>query len=815
MYQYLFWHYTGGIKGFIEIWGNFIEFFWNYFSIKLLSKTLFAHWHRDISKRGRAFRFGDFFQTLAFNVLSRIIGAVVRLVVIFVGLFFVILAMILGFLFFIVWLFLPVFIIGCLILAFVLLKNNNVFGSLSFFVFAAFAAFLPWRFYLIASEKTPSELTEEEILKSSLFNLILQRAGIDPKIVGKINAGNIKAVLEEHNIAEEDFNEIISWVFREYYKKREASRFWTKENLARRRGLGKNWAYGYTINLDKFSKDLGEFGAGKLKTELIGRDEDIEIIERILSRAEENNILMIGEPGAGRKMVIQGLANLVYEGMVLPPLKHKRILEINLEALIASAGADGNLESQLALVFNEAVGAGNIILVINDFHNFVGAASGVGKMDISSFLTPYLSSKNIQIIGITDYKGLHRNMEANPGLLMYFEKVEIKEPDEKTSMLILEDIVGRFEKRSNVLVTYPALKEIVKQSARYLSAVPMPERAIDLLDESMVYAATKTDDRFLKIEHIDKILSEKTKIPIGEVGKSEKEKLSQLEKILHQRVIDQEEAIVAISRAMRRSRLGVGETKKPIGTFLFLGPTGVGKTETAKALSEAYFGSEERMVRFDMSEYQNTADIARLIGSPEGEPGVLTTRIKENPFSLVLLDELEKAHPNILNLFLQVLDEGFLTDAWGRKVNFRNTIIIATSNAGAEFIREMIEKNINPVKEKEKLMDFLQMNSLFKPEFLNRFDEIVIFHALSKENLVKIAILLLRNLAKRLAEQKITLSITPALAERVAELGYSPEYGARPMKRVIQDRVEDLISRKLLDGSLKKGDTLEIKPEEI
>ncbi|MCJ7829495.1 AAA family ATPase, partial [Patescibacteria group bacterium] len=464
-------------------------------------------------------------------------------------------------------------------------------------------------------------------------------------------------------------------------------------------------------------------------------------------------------------------------------------------------------------ILREAIFAGNIILIINEFHNYIGQLARPGIIDISGVLSPYLKSPQFQIVAITTFVGLHKYIEQNPSILSLFEKVEVSEISVKDTIKLLENQALILEQKYKKFVSYPAIREIVNYSQKYLSSISLPKSAMDLLDEIMVYLASEAKEQILLPEHVDRVVSEKIQIPVGELEIKERKILLNLEKLIHQRIIDQEEAVNEVSAAMRRARAAFTIRTGPMGCFLFLGPTGVGKTETSKALAEIYFGSEQKMIRLDMSEFQDTQDIPRLIGSAS-EEGLLTTPVRETPFSLILLDEIEKAHPNVLNLFLQVFDEGRLTDGLGRKVDFKNSIIIATSNAGAEIIWEDIRINKKLDIVKEDLLGYLFKEGVFRPEFINRFDGVVVFKPLTKENLLDIAELLLQKLKKNLEEKNIEFIITQPLKKEIMELGYNPTFGAREMRRVIQDKVENILATALLSGRLKRGDKVEILPKD-
>jgi len=627
-------------------------------------------------------------------------------------------------------------------------------------------------------------------------------------------------MLFDNDIDFQDIDHIISWHDFINYQAEWKRKFWKLDNLLKKSGIGKQWAAGYTVNVDKYAVDVTELIKDKdLPLHVIGRKQEIGAIERILSRRRENNVLVVGRPGGGRSTIVYSFAKKILEGRSISILNYKRVLELDMQAIFAGLKTQGEILERFKIIFSEAANAGNVILIIDDIHNYLGVQNGVGSMDISSALVPYLDSPELQIIGVSTFEGFHKTIETNPAVMNFFEKIEIEEPTKEETLFILEDLLPGFEKQYDLDVGYRALKTIINLTDRYIQDIPFPEKAIDFLGEVMVYVKTQTKSKMVLPEHVAQIISQKTKIPAGEIQKPEVEKLLNLEKFIHRRVINQEEAVKVLADAMRRTRAGVAGTERPIGTFLFLGPTGVGKTETSKALAESYFGSESRMIRLDMSEYQSIESIDRLIGSANGkQQGLLTNAIREHPFSLLLLDEIEKAHKNILNLFLQILDEGRLTDGLGRTVSFCNSIIIGTSNAGAELIREYVEKKADYAYSffKKELIAHLLHEEVFRPEFLNRFDATIIFKPLTKQNLFDIVILMLQKLNNRLMKGRgIQLMVTEKLAKKIAELGYDPEFGARPMNRVIQDKIENKIAAKILKGEAQRGDTIELNPQEL
>lgn len=621
-----------------------------------------------------------------------------------------------------------------------------------------------------------------------------------------------KKILMDADLKKEDIENLTWWL--ESFKKKiaESKKWWEYENLMKKGTLARAWTAGYTLTLDRHSIDWTEIAKRQAFPEIIGHKEEIEQMERVLGRREYNNVLLVGEPGVGRKGIIQGLVEKSAFGQSLPTVNYKRVVELDLPALLASTADPEEVEGVLDTIFREAISAGNVILVISEFHNFISVKPSPGQIDISGILSSYLHLPEFQLVAVTSFAGLHKNIEQNPSILNLFEKVEVKEISDRETLMILENLIPVLEKRYKLFVSYPALRQIISLSKRFMPSSPFPKKAIDLLDEAMIYVKKSTKDFIVLPDHVAKIIKDKTQVPVGEMEQKEKETLLNLENLIHQRIVNQEQAVKEVSSALRRARAEVQVRSAPMGNFLFMGPTGVGKTETAKALAAIYFGSESRMIRLDMSEFQDTKDIPRLIGSP-GEEGFLTTSVRENPFSIILLDEIEKAHPNILNLFLQVLDEGFLTDGLSRKVDFKNSIIIATSNAGYQVILQALESKTDWSGVKEKLLDYIFEKAIFRPEFINRFDAVVVFSPLSKEHLLKISELMLQKLKKNLKEKGIDFVISLPLKEKIVELSYDITFGAREMKRVIQDKVENVLAQALLSDELKRGNSVEVDPD--
>lgn len=626
--------------------------------------------------------------------------------------------------------------------------------------------------------------------------------------------------------------------------------------------------------LEQYCTDLTEKAADGKLDPVVGRTEEIERLMQVLSRRTKNNPCLVGEPGVGKTAIIEGLAQRIVSGMVPESMKHKHILTLDLAALIAGSKYRGEFEDRMKRLIQEVKSSSDILLFLDEVHTMIGAGGAEGAMDASNILKPSLARGELQLIGATTISEYRKYIEKDAALERRFQPITVEEPDSAQSIQILEGLKGKYESHHHVTIEPGALEAAVKLSERYISDRNLPDKAIDVLDEACSKAningykvpdnLTKTEEilqslmkekeqavaegRFAeasmlnqeqqavekKLESIKKrfnknqashqicvteqqiaeVVSVWTKIPVQKLGESESARLRKLEQTLQKRVIGQEEAVTAVAKAVKRGRVGLKSPNRPIGSFLFLGPTGVGKTELSKALAEALFGQEDAMIRVDMSEYMEKHSVSKMIGSPPGyvgheEGGQLSEKVRRNPYAVILFDEIEKAHPDVFNILLQVLDDGHITDSQGRKIDFRNTVIIMTSNAGAKAIVE--PKKLGFAAKEDPQDDYKKMKSnvmdevkqLFRPEFLNRIDEIIVFHALSAENLKKIAGLLCKEFAVRVQSQlNIQLHIRDSVKKHIVEVGTDTKYGARPLRRAVQNELEDKMAEAILAGEI-------------
>ena len=630
--------------------------------------------------------------------------------------------------------------------------------------------------------------------------------------------------------------------------------------------------------LEQYSRDLTALAREGRLDPVVGREEEIRRVVQILSRRTKNNPCLVGEPGVGKTAVVEGLAARIVAGDVPFTVQNKRVLTLDLSGMVAGSKYRGEFEERIKKVLKEVTEDGNIILFLDELHTIIGAGGAEGAIDASNIMKPSLARGEIQLIGATTIAEYRKYIEKDAALERRFQPVTVEEPTEEEAVRILEGIKGKYEDHHHVQITPEAIEAAVRLSSRYINDRNLPDKAIDLIDEASASARLSALDapdkakeiadrihemdqemeRAIRMEAFDQmaeikkqqdalvkkydrlmkkrekqeagnvisigeneiaeVVAQWTKIPVQKLAEKESERLLKLEKTLHKRVIGQEEAVTAVARAMRRGRVGLKDPNRPIGSFLFLGPTGVGKTELSKALAEAMFGSEDAMIRVDMSEYMEGHSVSKMIGSPPGyvgfeDGGQLSEKVRRNPYSVVLFDEIEKAHPDVFNVLLQVLDDGHITDSKGRKVSFKNTVLIMTSNAGAQRIVD--PKNLGFATEKSETKDYEKMKSnvmeevkrSFKPEFINRIDDIIVFHQLNNENMKEIVNLLASNLYKRCEDQLgIHLTITAALKEHLVSKYADNKMGARPLKRAIQSVVEDALAEEILQKKVVPGD---------
>lgn len=618
-------------------------------------------------------------------------------------------------------------------------------------------------------------------------------------------SSSFREFLLAHGVKETEFLGATKWIILGIELAVWKSRWWELDNLTRVPSLARDWSYGGTYYLDLYSRDLlKDREVDSLEAVPTTRESEMSQLEVILSRSREANALLVGDVGPDKINLIYHLARQIKEGQAIPALAGKRPILLSVSLLVSACKEKNTFEQTVYKIFSEASRAGNILLIIDDLANLVASADRYGS-NLVSILEPYLIGNTIQVVALSDRENFHRFIESRTSLMTYFEKITLANLSSEVITEMLLRAVWVIENNFNLFFTYQAVSEIANGASYYFPDSVGSDKAIDLLTEIAPWAKS-AGLPIIRAQEVKSFIQNKTNIPIGEVTAKEKDKLLNLESILGSRVIGQREAVVAVANAVRRSRAGVRNPHKPIGTFLFLGPTGVGKTETAKALAATFFNNENELYRLDMSEYQGGDAVDKLIGSfSTGTAGVLSTMVRDHPYGVILLDEFEKTSPAVLNIFLPIFDEGFFSDMNGKRVSVKNIIFIATSNAGADLIWEMIEKNPDQEISRSALIDSLVERGIYKPELLNRFDATVIFRPLGEVELEKIAELQLKKLAKRLTEKGLTLEITSDLITLVAKNGADRIFGARPMLRYIQDQVEQPVADKIIAGEAVAG----------
>ncbi len=805
--EFLAWHYTKGLSFYISRWLSYFDWINHYFSLTLLITSLFAPWKRLIVvDSSSGFNFKRFFENFTFNIISRGIGALIRFTLFWVGLVLIAFAALAGMLGVFVWLIIP--LVGVPIYLKIHKQPKQFMERL-----------------LLKVKKSRSNPLRI-IFASEAGEFVLDHTGLSKEDITK-NASLDAKILED--ISPQTFEELIKLLVgkktwkNEFFRSKKvnkedlvlAANWWDNKKtdeshisdlLFGRPGLGLELLFGYTPYLNRYAIDLSAPRA--YSNHLIGRENVVSRMERSLT--SDVSVMLVGQPGVGRKTVVLEFAHRASQGKLGSEMAYRRILELDYNFLL-SESSDLNLKkSKLSVILAEAASAGNIILVIRDIHRLTN--KDVEGYDFTDTFEEHLEKGELKIIAISTPQEYERFIVPNLRLRKHLEAVEVTPPTKEEAMLILVEHARRWERLRELIITLPALRKILEESDRYITEIPFPEKALELLDAVVIYREQKGGKK-ITVKDANVVLAEKTGVSFARLTEQEKKRLGNLEEIIHERLINQNTAVDLISKSLRAKTVGVTDEKRPLGSFLFMGPTGVGKTETAKVLSKVYYGDVENILRFDMAEFAGSEGLERLIGSVnKNQPGILTTAIKNRPASLLLLDEIEKASKDIYNIFLALLDEGEMTDAFGKKIIGRHLFIIGTSNAGAEYVRQLVSKGVRGEELQKNVVNHVLEKGIFTPEFLNRFDGVVVYEPLREEDLVKIAHILLTELARSLKEQNIYLEVTDEAALKLAQDGYEPAFGARPMKRIINLILGDLLGRAILSGKLKEGDRIKIVP---
>lgn len=737
------------LSDFIIALTNIFIFLPYYFSVNTLLKTLFRPWKNLVAaKQGVGFSFDEWFSRLSFNLLSRLIGALMRLTI--VGSFVVIISL---------------YLISIPLL------------------FLLFFISFPLRYVMFTFRET--ETHKKNRLRESF--------------------------LQSHLLNKENFDSVLQWFEVYYHIYHLTSDWWRRENLLSIPPLARSWSAGFTPTLDQYASELTSTGYQMNIKHALDREREIEEIETELTKNQGGSVVIVGEAGIGKHTIIDALAKKIYEGNINPILTYKRLLKLNLEKILTQVTDQKQREALLESLFTEATDAQNIILMIENLDKYV--ASTTDRVNLSTSIEKYGKTSTLHFIGTTTPYAYQKFIFTNDQIAPLFSKIDISEVDKTYALEILLEKALLFEVRNQVIIPYETVKDTIDKSDFFITRIPFPEKAIELLDSVVAHVTeskkSKKEPIIILPETVDEILSQTMHVPT-QLNADLKHKLVDLETYLSGRILYQAEAVEKLSAALRRSFLFLGKRKKPLANFLFLGPTGVGKTETAKALSELFFGSDKNMLRFDMSLYQSKDDISKLIGSELTEnPGLLTETIRQTPFGVLLLDEIEKANKDLLNIFLTILDEGYFTDGMGRRVDCKNLIIVATSNAGSDYIFNNMTLNSESSMQKntsENLMNYLIEQKYFAPEFLNRFDGIIAYQPLNEQTVLELG----KRITGKISENylklyKIKVLISDQTLADVVHKGYHPQFGARDLERIVTTELEDKIAKQILSNQIHEG----------
>lgn len=783
----------------------------HYFSLTILLPTLFSPWRRLTDNQEIVgFNFGLMFEQFTFNLISRCIGAVVRIILFIAGSLLLLPALVAGFAGLVCWLTLP----------FIGLPNYWYYEhhGAKYIQKIAKSVISDAGSPLNALLNNPPGIFLLSHLGVKINDLVAAAAVPSPPLDNKLLLGCIsyyqlinyfldqgffnQAKLRLQNLHSSDLLLAAKW-WDDMYSGNKEDKF-----RFNRPGVGLELLFGYTPQLNTFSSDLSI--SQSFTHHLIAREDLVSRMERVFDTG--SSIILTGDPGVGKKTVVMEFARRATSGELGSQLSYQRVLDFDYNVLLSQSWDISKKKIQLSEILKEAASAGNIILVIKDLHRLV--SSGVEGLDFTDIFEKSLENHKLKLIVISSSADYERYLAPNSRLRKYFETINVTSPTNEQALDILVTEATMWDRQKHLQFTVQSLTEIIRDCDRYITDTPFPEKALELMDYVTSYV-TKSGRSVVTADDVTVVLTERTGIPLAQLNQQDKQLLANMEEVFHRDLVGQDMAVSLISKSLRAHSLGVKNTVRPIGSFLFLGPTGVGKTEAARTLAKIYYGSPDAVLRFDMSEFIGLEGLERLIGSSiRNLPGSLTTALKNKPASLLLLDEIEKASPEIFNLFLTLLDEGYITDAFGKKIIARHAFVIATSNAGAEFIREKVTSGIDYSTLQNDVLEYVQQNRIFSPEFLNRFDGVVVFEPLNSDQLISVAGLMLNTLAKTLEEKNIHLQITPEVCQKVAADGFAPEFGARPMRRVVDLAIGDVLGKALLKGEIKSGDTIKLVPQQ-
>ncbi len=803
---FLTWYYTRGIRLYSDAWMRFLMFIPFYFSLGLLARTLFAPWHRDVSlKNWRGFNPLRSLQRITWNLFSRIIGATVRIVVILAGVSAFFIVAVGGLVLFVLFLVPPLWVVVALALMFTPWWIFGVSLLLVIIVVVARALVL----YKHSAHRPYTEMDIITLAQQPWFHRVWERIGIRADAVPAIALQDIEAfkkLLRTHDITLEECESVITWEMTRQIQRENRAQWFSEERLRRIRPLALWWHYGYTPHLDRFVEDLTKKAPISYSTmPFYGHEDEMAMLELILLRPRENNAILLGAPGIGRKMLVyEFVRRIMTMHYKEPRFLHARVLRIDLGAVVSYAQErGGDAEYELHNLFHEAAYAGNVILVVEHFDEYMQEQHR--GFSFATIIEKYADLPSFRMIALTTEQAFHQSIENAQTLLAHFDIIHLKEMNEYETM---KTLFMRFYDNDTTVFTYQALREIVRASTQYMQTAPLPKRAIDLAMQMIVAWQNNMMQAPITAQAVLNFVAQKTGMPVGDITSDEQEHLLGLEDAFHQRIIGQSEAVRAVANAVRRMRSGMARGNRPAGSFLFLGPTGVGKTEMAKTLAAEYFGTADKMIRLDMSEYNGPQALARLIGSrAQNKKGHLSSLVREHPYALLLLDELEKATEEVLDVFLQILDEGFVHDAFGVKITFTSMIIIATSNAGSQLIQEHLTAGHTYDVMKKDILEHITQQGIFRPEFINRFDDVIVFHPLKGDEVLRITQLLLKKFAEHMEEEKnIKIIFDPDVPTFIMENGYDPLYGARSLLRYIDETVADALARKFISGNIHRGE---------